>query len=276
MTHHSPYYVHSGKTPVLSIVLTLVFGCLAALLLSVVYGYAIYYIPFIYLNFFITLGFGAFVGMAVGAGGKLGKARNTKFYGVIGLATGLFAIYAGWVVYFYAASAQTLLPLTLNGLWASMEYVAYSGSWSIFGWTPTGWQLYAIWLIEAVMILGASSVVALGSMDSTPFCESCNEWIENEQTKVGFKNIDDRDSFKASLERGQIDLIIKLEKSDSDSNNGTEIQINGCGNCDNNNFVSLACVAVTMDKDGNLSKDTDNFISNMKISKEHYAELVAV
>jgi hypothetical protein len=276
MTQNTPYYAHSGNTPVLSILFTLIFGLVAAAVLSVVYGYAIFYIPFIYLNFFITLGFGAFVGMAVGAGGKLGKARNPKFYGVIGLIFGSFALYAGWVVYFYAGSGQSFLPFQLTELWSNMEFLAYSGSWSIFGWTPIGWQLYAIWAIEALMIVGACSVVAFSYVESTPFCEECNTWIENEQTKAGFKDISDRDSFKASVEKGEIELITNLEKAESNSSNGTEIQINSCSSCNNNNFVSLECVAVTMDKDGNLSKDADKLISNLRVSHEHFSELASL
>lgn len=276
MSQNTLYYSHSGKTPALSIALTLLFGLIAALILGVVYGYAIYYIPFIYLNFFITLGFGALVGMAIGMGGKLGKARNPKFYSVIGLLVGLFAAYIGWVFYFYAGSGQSFLPYQLNELWTNMQFLTYTGSWSIFGWTPTGWQLYAIWLIEALMIVGTSTLIALGFVESTPFCENCETWIENDQVIEGFENIEDRESFKASLEQGQIEQVTQLEQAAKDSNSGTEIHLNNCTSCNKNHFLSIECVSITVDKDGKVDKASDRLMQHFILSNEQFSKIASL
>ncbi len=273
MTENNSYYTHSGNTPTLSILLTIAFGLCAALILSAVYGYAIFYIPIIYLNFFITLGFGFLVGIAVGTGGKIGKARNTQFYGVLGFAMGLFAAYAGWVMYFYAGSEQSFFPYHLKDLWANMQFLTESGIWSIFGWTPTGWQLYVIWGIEALMIIGASTLIAIGFVDTTPFCEECNTWVENGQVIEGLENIEDRASFKSDIEQGKIERLSELKQLKSESNYGTEVHLSSCVSCSNTHFLSLECTAVTMDDDGKLEKTSDRFMQNFILSNDQYATL---
>jgi hypothetical protein len=44
--------------------------------------------------------------------------------------------------------------------------------WEIGGATPTGGALYAIWGIEALIILVPAILIALSA--DTPFCEPCN------------------------------------------------------------------------------------------------------
>ena len=154
MNDAGKYYAHSGKFGLMGPIYMLVMGTVGSLVLSAVYGYAIYYIPFIYLNFLITLGFGACVGFLVGYGGKLGKVRNPGMLLIFGLAFGMFAEYAGWVSWIFALSKQQALALQPLDIWAVVMLVGQEGAWSIFGWTPTGASLFAIWAIEAVMIIG--------------------------------------------------------------------------------------------------------------------------
>ena len=60
------YYEHSGAVGVIGPMYMVVFGGVGALVLGAVYGYAIFYIPIIYFNVLITVGFGAGVGALVG------------------------------------------------------------------------------------------------------------------------------------------------------------------------------------------------------------------
>jgi hypothetical protein len=270
------YYIHSGKVPVASIVLMLAYGLIAAFLLSLVYGYAIAYIPIIYLNFFLTLGFGALTGYAVGMGGKQGKARNPGFYALIGLLVGLVAEYGGWVAWFYASSDQQLLPASPGELWTSIQLVAATGAWSIFGWTPTGFSIYAIWTIEGLMIVGTSTLLAWGFVESTPFCEQCVKWAETTRSKAGFAAIDNIDEFKSQLEQGRIDLVTGLQMADPNSPHSTQVDIHRCNDCDNSCYLSLSSVKVTVDDKGKESKSTDKILTNLKLAGQQYAEIEAI
>ena len=57
-------YKHSGRSGALGVPLALVAGLAAACLLGAGYAFAVNWIPFIYINFFVTLGFGFAVGFA--------------------------------------------------------------------------------------------------------------------------------------------------------------------------------------------------------------------
>lgn len=275
MSTENPYYVHSGKCPVLSVFLMLIFGAFAAAILSVVYGYAIAYIPFIYLNFFITLFFGVLVGVVVGIGGKKGKSRNQAVYGLIGLLIGVFALYLSWVVWFYASSGQKLLLINANELWISMRLIATTGAWSIFGWTPTGGALYFIWIVEALMIVGGCTLMAFASVESVPFCETCSQWVENSKTKSGLESIEEQADFNLKLEQGQFGVLNELSQAESNSNSSTEVEIKKCNSCEGSNYLSVSSVKTKVDEKGKESKDSTKLINNLKLTSQQYSDIAS-
>lgn len=273
MTNETNYFAHSGKVPVTAILLMIIFGLIGALILSVIYGYAIAYIPLIYINFFITVGFGMLTGIAVGIGGKMGKARKPALYGLIGLIVGLFAVYASWIAWFYASSDQTLLILNPDELLTAINLVSITGAWNIFGWTPTGLSIYLIWAIEALIVIGGCTLVAYGYVQVQPFCEKCSQWVENAQTITGYQAIEDEKDFTRKLEEGQLDMVSSLQKAPDTSLKSTEIEINHCGSCDESNYLSLTTVNVSVDDKGKESKDSNKFICNLKISNGQHGEI---
>ena len=65
MNQINVYYRHSGAIGLMGPVYMIIFGTVGTLVLGIIYGYAIFYIPYIAHNFLITLGFGALVGFIV-------------------------------------------------------------------------------------------------------------------------------------------------------------------------------------------------------------------
>lgn len=88
------YYKPSGNFSPISI------GYLAALaltafpILGLIYAYAIWYIPFIYINFIIAAGFGFGIGLLINTFviGK-GKVRNVMLSILFGLLGGFISLY---------------------------------------------------------------------------------------------------------------------------------------------------------------------------------------
>ena len=267
------YYTHSGKAPIISVFFMIICGLSAAFVLSAIYGYAIAFIPFIYLNFFITLGFGVLTGVAIGAGGKLGKARNPGIYAWVGLVIGLFAEYAGWVAWVYASFDQTSLIIHPGELLVGLQEIAETGAWSIFGWTPTGFAIYCIWTIEGLMIVCASALIAFVYVESTPFCEHCSLWVENVRTRSNLQTIENEDEFKTKLEEGQYESLLGLKKADDSSKISTEIELNGCKTCENSNYLSLSTITVSVDDKGKESKDSSKFVCNFRLTNEQHKKV---
>lgn len=50
------FYRHSGKAPILGLLLMGITGLIVTPILGVIYGYLLWYIPFIYINFLLFSG----------------------------------------------------------------------------------------------------------------------------------------------------------------------------------------------------------------------------
>jgi hypothetical protein len=270
MKHTNKYYEHSGKFGLIGPIYMFIFGAVGTLVLSAIYGYAIYYIPFIYLNFLITLGFGACVGILVGYGGKLGKVRNSGLLLIFGLIFGILAEYAGWVSWVFAFSKQQALALHPLDIFAVVMLVGQEGAWSIFGWTPTGAALFAIWGIEAIMVIGTSALASWGVVSSTPFCEHCNRWVEDRNSITPLEPIVDPDQFKSKLERSGAEVVKALKKINAGNDAYTQLDLINCPGCEYSYYLSLKSINVEVDSKGKEKKDENDIVENYILTTDSY------
>src|SRR5215475_2687035 len=90
------FYVHSGKFGVHGPLMALFAGAVLGYPLGIAYSYLIKWIPFIYLNFLITLGYGFGFGFVTLYCMKSGKVRNVLVAMLTGLAVGGLAWYFSW------------------------------------------------------------------------------------------------------------------------------------------------------------------------------------
>ena len=269
------YYEHSGAVGLMGPIYMIVLGAIGTLVLGAVYGYAIFYIPFIYLNFFITLGFGGLVGFCVGMGGKLGKVRNPILMLLFGFAFGLAAEYIGWVSWIYAFTEQGSLILAPSDMANALQVIAKDGAWSIFGWTPKDVELYMIWGVEAIMIIGTSTLVASGTVISIPFCERCNKWIEAEDSIEPLDPISNPDDLKSQLEQGEYGLLQSLNRKDDKTDAYTQVSLLHCPGCQQNHFLSIKSIVVSTGSDNKEKKNETKIIENLIIDPEQYRMIKA-
>ena len=93
------YYRHSGSFSLALLVLGAIIVLVGSLLVAWIYAYAIYYIPFIYINVFLTAGFGfavALISVYVMKGAKL---RNGSLFGAVALVITAVAFYGHWAAW---------------------------------------------------------------------------------------------------------------------------------------------------------------------------------
>lgn len=127
---------------------------------------------------------------------SLGKVRGRMTNAFAGLMIGFISLYLAWVWYLYLASGVFLF--NTDAMLLFMKLIAENGMWEIGGATPTGGALYAIWGIEALIILVPAILIALSA--DTPFCEPCNQWSNESSCSVTFGIPEDLDRFRQSLE----------------------------------------------------------------------------
>ncbi|RSK37133.1 hypothetical protein [Hymenobacter metallilatus] len=215
------YYQPSGRFTVGGILGLLLVGALAAVPLAFLYVYAVWYIPFIYINFFMTLMFGFLLGWVLKKMVRTGKIRNPRLAGWLSVAVGVWAWYVQWCVYMAllagageteslgsrASFAHTTFqedvflgmiidPGTLFGV---LPELAENGTWSIFSATPSGIFLYLIWLAEFLIIV-VLTWMQPHSEAGVPFSELAQEWAEKTTLPQRAIHFPDAAAAKAALE----------------------------------------------------------------------------
>ncbi len=182
----STHYQHSGKAPFSGMAMTLVGGAVSGVVLAMAYALLIFWSPFVYVNAIMTLAFGGILAAVVGSLAKLGRIRSNGAVTVLALLVSLVAYFSHWVVWIGRITESHTLDL--GQLWQSISVVAAMGPWSIFDWTPTGAALWAIWGIEALMIVGIGAAGAHGIID-LPYCETSRQWTRRADLPAHFRAI---------------------------------------------------------------------------------------
>lgn len=175
------YYKHSGKFNPVTWCFALISVGILGTLVGGVYGVLIYYMPLIYINGLVCVGFGVGAGYVAGKTMELVQVRNTLICLISGIAVGILAEYGAFVGWVYIVSYDNYPPeqqlsiiqyMTPSILIEELKFLASEGVWGLFGDEPvTGMFLYTIWAFEGAIIIGGSTLIATGFLIDEPFCE---------------------------------------------------------------------------------------------------------
>lgn len=246
------YYRPSGKIPFIGTAAMLLVGTVVALLVSFVYALISRYNPLIYIQFFVTLGFGIIMGVSVNMIGHAFKVRNPFFMTLIAMVIGCLGLYFAWVWYIVMVMDWNWDVLIFKPA-VTIEFMKLFGQvglWEMKGAKPTGWGLYTFWILEALIVLWMC--YSAGSSMETPFCEFCNCWTEKKgavplaATEVG--------SLAESLEEEGYDVISKLASEEIAPNNFLLAQCWACPQCQESGYLNVSSVLIVQGKEGPETK----------------------
>jgi len=287
----SPYYKPSNKMPPVGIMALLAGGVVAALVLALVYIYAVWYIPFVYINFILCLGFGLLLGAVLALLVRLGKLRNPGAVGALALLVGLVAVYLEWGVFMTllfnsestgtGADADTSTSFSLSlfadiithpgAMWLAMRKINETGTWSLKGSTPSGVFLGVIWVIEAVMILGGAWLMAKAQA-TEPFSETSNEWADEETLAHPLSFAQDAATTRTALESGQFHHLTPHTGTEAEAP-FARLKLHSAPNDHNCRYLTLENVTTTVDKKGKASQSTTTVVQHLAISAADFQEL---
>jgi hypothetical protein len=266
-------------------------GVVAALVLALVYVYAVWYIPFVYINFFLCLGFGLGVGAVLAVLVRLGKLRSPGAVGALALLVGLVAVYLEWGMYLTlvfntettgtGADADTSTSFSFSlfvdiithpaAMWLAIQKINATGTWSLKGSTPSGVFLGVIWVIEALLILGGTYLMAKAQA-TEPFSEASNEWAEEETLAHPLTFAQDAATTRAALETGQFHHLTPHTSAEADAP-FARLKLHSAPNDHNCRYLTLENVTTTVDKKGKASQSTATVVQHLAISPAHFQEL---
>ncbi len=268
------YYEFSGKIGPLGVITVLLPGVVASIVLGFIYAYAIFFIPFVYINFFITVFFGAGIGAAVGWGARIGKVRNGAVIALAGLGFGLVGECFQWWKWVEIGVASASIKVTSAGqLIEVIQAIAENGAWSIFGFTPTGFLLYLIWFAEGTIIVLGAGLVAYGMFSSSPFCEKCKNWLKVAKKIEPLTALEDPETARIQLEQGHFDVLEALTRQSGSPVEFTRLELTHCPGCFNLFLISVRAIELTNDSDGDVVEDETDVVEHLLIDKATYGKL---
>jgi hypothetical protein len=275
-------YQHSGTVPVLGAIQSLAIGSAAAVVLGIAYTFSFYYIPYVYLNFLLAMGFGMGVGWTTGWAAREGKIRNTGVTIALAVVASLVGIYAEWGSTIYALAPpdeiadywnefglSSFLPHVIVGL---MIQLYQEGSWGLAaGAMVNGWPLLALWLIEAGVIVGLAATTAFAQIANKPFCEACNEWITGETPH--FYVGDGSEPVWTEVQNGNFDPLADTSQSTGCEPTFVRIKLHVCETCTASNYLTITRCENTVDNKGNPKLEEKDIITNLAVN-ETQVELI--
>jgi len=271
----SSMYVPSGRFSAIGILLFLLSILTIHPLLGVVYAYAIWYCPFIYLNL-VTMLFIALLGVLVVNNQivKFGKIRNGSLAAWLsGLAAHSF-LWVHWAVWVDLALNATegkkialssvssiavsnaridqvlqllLSPALLGRLILEIDK---TGAWSILGFNVSGIPLMLIWIGEALAIVCVSAFAVY--QVQKPFCETSDKWFEEKTLTTVFPFIESESEFVEALEQGDYSKITAMEPIGGGARSHSTLTLftsKGSEEC----FLTIANKIAKLDKYGKVS-----------------------
>jgi hypothetical protein len=264
-----PFYSHSGKFGLLGPLLAITAGALVAYPLGFAYSYLVKWIPFIYLNFLITFGYGFIFGFLTLVLLKCGKVRNRTVALLCGAIVGLLAWYGDWNGHIHALVGKAPWLLTPGQLVSIAKVLLKEGSWALglFGREPvTGIPLATVWIIEGAAIVGISSLIAYSSVAATPFCETHDCWLDQE------KIMDKLDAFThpnhiEAFSNGDIAPLEEARPRVPASGRFARLTLKHSSKCDDFCALSVANVTVSLDKDGKQQEEVNELMTNLWVPK---------
>jgi hypothetical protein len=268
-------YRHSGAISLLGILLATTAGIAAAVVLGVVYSFAVVYIPIVYINALLTFCFGWAMGQAVGWGAKAGKIRNPFVATAYGFLVGLIGIYVAWGTDFLA---RVIIPQHIQIHYISAFYPSVlmgyikifyeKGAWGLpHGGTVSGIPLAVVWAIEAAMIVGAATYFARKAIVHHPFCENCSRWANIEPGKRPLSLIGAGEHF-SQLISGDLNALMKFNLAHSESTY-LQLDLASCPTCAESCYLTIQQVSETLDKEGKLKIERKALVHNMTIPAEY-------
>lgn len=272
-------YRHSGKVGFTGLVAGAAATFLLGPILAAIYAVAIAYIPFIYLNLILTGLFGAATGFGIAFAMKKGKVRNTwVIVGGAFLGT-CFVHYVGWMFWMAMLAFRSDIPVPFFEILFPPTFlmmvweVSEVGAWTLGSSDSpvTGFFLWAVWILEALIVFGASLVVAFFVADSEPFCESCESWCEARDDVLRFSGRVSGGAIQARLLEGDLNVLAETPRAGPRDNPWHQVDLCLCPSCGATNTLTFSECSVTYDKKGNAQVNKAPLVTRMLLDDEQAA-----
>lgn len=283
----SKYYQPSGTFSPVSFLYFLLVSFIILPIVAMAYIYLVWYIPIIYVNFLVTLGFGFAVGYVISRFVvEMGKVRSPKVAIIFGLLGGVVVLYFSWAIWVdlvinagesygnsrigittSASKFSQILQLALqpNVLFDLITEINEYGTWGLRSATVSGTLLTIIWIIEALIVLVISFLLPY-SKSFAPFCEMDSKWFD-EQTLPAFNFIENTNEMTAHLEsanQNSFETLQRASNAEKESHSIFTLYSSEKGE----NFLSIENKLAETNNKGEIDFNDNEFVEYISINRE--------
>ncbi len=269
-------YSHSGTVPVGGAIKTVLVGLATAAIGGIIYAYVFRWIPFVYLNFLMTLAYAGATGLAIAVMARRGQIRSNWFVTIVALVVALVGLYVYWAAYFWAlAGIQNvgLLAFSPAVLISFGKHLFEKGSWGMKNVTITGWPLVAFWIAEAVIVLRVTVSAALAEA-RRPFCEPCSEWTEVEENVARLAATGDEPAWQQVF-AGDLPSLAEFPAAEQGAHQYVRLDVARCPRCERSRFLTVSTVKITIDKKGKATEHVRRLMTNAILTPAQFAVVEA-
>ena len=251
------YYKHSGHFSVIGLLVAAALGSAAALLLGFSYSHGLVLITDERMAFAATAAFGALLGVAVGYGLVWGKVRSQPVGAAVTATISAFALYISWAVWVsLTIDSEHLEPVNWlqlaarpGMLWSLICAINQDGTWSL-GSDPVmkGTTLWAVWIVEAALVIGLALTIQKAILGLHAFCERCERWCSR-GAKIPLALPQNLAQLKLQLEANDLRTLDGLGPARPGGDYLTA-ELDSCPQCRQLDTLSLTLTTVRKDRLG--------------------------
>lgn len=288
------YYTSSGKSSPLSYLYFIAVSLILMPIVGLLYAFAIWHMPIIYVNFLLSACFGFLTGFLINKiVVRYGKVRSVGMAILFSFLAAVFGLYFSWVswidlvinaasdgetgsavIVFSNVDVNHLLNLATNpsGLFSIIGGVNEIGTWGFKGTSISGGFLTTIWVLEFLIVLIVSILVGTGSA-SEPFCESTNQWFAKKDIP-SLSYIYDVNSFVFSMENNNLEAMDHISTcltAASDNHSNFTLYASELGE----RYLSVTNKTAKIGDDGKVSFDDALILKALCVSNELYEQILA-
>lgn len=271
MSDSELFYKHSGRFQPAGLAWSFAAMIAIGLVMGFAYGALAWVVPSVYLVIFGCAGLGLGVGWLCAQLTVAAKTRNNEFIILGPTLASLAALYAAWSGYFYAASDWSNLMLSPIDLFETARNVAKTGLWSIFSTTPKGLFLVAFWLAEAGIILGLAGFLGIDKPRHLPYNENADAWADQTEVLPPAKALSPQaiKQIRQQLAAGDLSCFGVFEPlGNDDGSTHTAFRINWAPGYEQEQFLTVTSITITMDEKDNAQTQKNPIAINMIIDPE--------
>lgn len=258
----------------MAVPLGLLFGGAAALLGGIAYQLLIHWIPFIYVNILLTLGFGALLGLLTGLGLRRGQLRNNIVAAALCTVVGAGAVGCTHLVayenFLRNAASETGEPTSVLREQLSMEQfmaLRAKGGWKVGRSSSgrsamTGGFVYFVWGVESLILIGFAIFVGV-SLVSDPYCEGCKEWTT--EHKLPDRTGASVGLIKADADAGRLGSIVARKDEGRDI---VAYTVHSCPRCPDTSYLTVEKVTFKEKNKGQIERSTDAIVRRAALTPE--------